>query len=201
MLVLSSPSGAGKSSIAKALLEGDSNLRPSVSYTTRPKRPAERDGVDYTFVSPDAFSEMIAAGAFLEFAKVFDHYYGTPKAPIEALLAQGHDILFDIDWQGTQQIAQHSRGDLITIFILPPSTQELERRLKTRAQDHEKVVFSRMEKASDEMSHWAEYEYVIINETLSESIHTVRAIIRAEQHKRARQMGLSSFVTALRTGQ
>lgn len=201
MLVLSSPSGAGKSSIAKALLEGDSNLRPSVSYTTRPKRPAERDGVDYTFVSPETFSEMIAQDAFLEYAKVFDHYYGTPKAPIEALLAKGHDILFDIDWQGTQQLAQHSRGDLITVFILPPSTQELERRLKTRAQDHEKVVFHRMEKASDEMSHWAEYEYVIINETLSESIDTVRAIIRAEQHKRARQIGMSSFVSALRTGQ
>lgn len=201
MLILSSPSGAGKSSISRALLDQEKNLIMSVSMTTRPKRPGEQDGVDYHFVNHEKFSSMIAEEGFLEYAKVFDYYYGTPKTPVDKALTQGQDVLFDIDWQGTQQIAGHQHGDLVTIFILPPSTAELERRLKTRAQDSDDVVANRMNKAADEMSHWAEYDYVIINHNLEESITNIRAIIKAESQKRARQTDLSSFVKALRTGQ
>ena len=201
MLVLSSPSGAGKSSISRALLDQEKKLIMSVSMTTRPKRPGEQDGIDYHFVDHEKFSLMIAEEGFLEYAKVFDHYYGTPKNPVDMALAQGQDVLFDIDWQGTQQISQHQHGDLVTIFILPPSTAELERRLKTRAQDSDDVVAKRMNKAADEMSHWAEYDYVIINEDLEESISSIRSIIRAEALRRSRQTDLSSFVKALRTGQ
>lgn len=201
MIILSSPSGAGKSSISRALLDQEKNLIMSVSMTTRPKRPGEQDGVDYHFVSHETFSEMIAEEGFLEYAKVFDYYYGTPKAPVDTALSEGQNVLFDIDWQGTQQIAEHQHGDLVTIFILPPSTAELERRLKTRAQDSDEVVAKRMNKAADEMSHWAEYDYVIINNNLEESITDIRAILRAETLRRTRQTDLSSFVKALRTGQ
>lgn len=201
MLVLSSPSGAGKSSISRALLSSVDNLKMSVSMTTRPKRPSETPEVDYSFVNIETFSNMISENGFLEYAKVFDYYYGTPRGPVEKALSNGQDVLFDIDWQGTQQLSQHSRGDLVSIFLLPPSTAELEKRLKTRAQDSDDVVSKRMGKATDEMSHWAEYDYVIVNDVLEESIEAVKAILHAERFKKSRQVGLSEFVKGLRTGQ
>jgi guanylate kinase len=201
MLILSSPSGAGKTSISRALLASEANLTMSISLTTRPPRPGEIDGQDYYFVSHDAFNDMISEGNFLEYAKVFDNYYGTPKDPVKTALSLGKDILFDIDWQGTQQISQQSQGDLVTIFILPPSTRELERRLRIRAQDSEEVVTQRMSKAADELSHWAEYDYVVINENLDESVKSIQSILHAERLKRRRQPGLSRFVKGLRSGQ
>ncbi|MBS0184857.1 MAG: guanylate kinase [Proteobacteria bacterium] len=200
MFILSSPSGAGKSSISRALLSSVKNLKMSVSMTTRPKRPKEIHGLDYDFADIETFSKMISENKFLEYAKVFGHYYGTPQAPIADSLACGQDVLFDIDWQGTQQIAQHSRGDMVSIFVLPPSTAELEKRLKTRAQDSDDVVAKRMEKAADEMSHWAEYDYVIINEDLDHSIEAVKSIIQGERFRKSRQVGLSNFVKDLRSG-
>ncbi len=201
MLVLASPSGAGKSSISKKLLESEKRLVLSVSATTRERRPGETVGVDYHFSTLEEFNHMIADGAFLEYAKVFGHYYGTPKALVDESLEKGIDVLFDIDWQGTQQIAQQSRGDLVSVFVLPPSTGELEVRLKNRAQDSDEVVAQRMAQASDEMSHWAEYDYVIVNNDLNASVEEVRAILHAERLKRTRQRGLASFVKALRSGQ
>jgi guanylate kinase len=198
MLVLSSPSGAGKTTISRRILERDGRLRLSVSVTTRPKRPGETDGVDYHFLAAAEFERMIARGALLEYAEVFGNRYGTPKAPVEDLLNQGLDVLFDIDWQGTQQLAEKKRADLVSVFVLPPSTAELERRLKTRAQDSEDEVARRMAKAADEMSHWAEYDYVIVNRRLDESIAGVEAILTAERLKRDRQSGLSDFVRELR---
>ncbi|MBX9633890.1 MAG: guanylate kinase, partial [Magnetospirillum sp.] len=159
MLVLSSPSGAGKSTIARALLEQDAHIAMSVSCTTRQPRPGEVDGKDYHFVTVEKFQQMVEAGQFLEHARVFDNYYGTPRGPVEDALASGRDVLFDIDWQGTQQLGQNARADLVTVFILPPSVEELERRLHTRAQDSAEVVAKRMAKAGDEMSHWFEYDY------------------------------------------
>jgi guanylate kinase len=200
MLVLSSPSGAGKTSIARALLAADANLELSVSVTTRPKRPGERDGVDYHFIGKDRFDAMVAEQALLEHAHVFGHYYGTPRAPVEAALAQGRDVLFDIDWQGTQQLAQAARDDLVAVFVLPPSTAELERRLRARAQDSEEVVRSRMAKASDEMSHWREYDYIVINNSLDQSVADVRAILAAERLRRDRLIGLADFINRLRQG-
>ena len=166
--------------------------------TTRPKRPGELHGLDYDFVDHETFSKMISENKFLEYAKVFDHYYGTPHAPISEALALGQDVLFDIDWQGTQQISQHSRGDIVSIFVLPPSTAELEKRLKTRAQDSDIVVANRMDKAADEMSHWAEYDYVIVNENLDNSIEIVKSIMQGERFRKTRQIGLSNFVKSLR---
>jgi len=200
MLVLSSPSGAGKTTISRALLARDPNLMLSVSATTRPKRPGEVDGKDYVFVTPEEFEAMAAAGRFLEHARVFDHRYGTPAAPVEAALDAGRDVLFDIDWQGTQQLAERARDDLVRVFILPPSTEELERRLKTRASDSDAVVAGRMAKAADEMSHWAEYDYVIVNRGVEDSLAQVAAILAAERLKRERQIGLRDFVEALRGG-
>ncbi len=200
MLVLSSPSGAGKTTISRELLASDSNLTLSISATTRPKRPNEREGEHYFFVSPGEFEAMASAGEFLEHARVFDHRYGTPRAPVEAALEAGHDVLFDIDWQGTQQLAERAREDLVAVFILPPSTEELERRLRARAQDPEEVVRGRMAKAADEMSHWAEYDYVIVNRDLAESLAEATAILSAERLKRERQIGLRDFVEGLRTG-
>ena len=200
MFILSSPSGAGKSSISRALLTSVNNLKMSISMTTRAKRPGEIHGVDYDFVDPETFSKMISENKFLEYAKVFDHYYGTPHAPISESLTRGQDVLFDIDWQGTQQIAHHSRGDIVGIFVLPPSTAELEKRLKTRAQDSNDVVAKRMEKAADEMSHWAEYDYVIVNENLDHSIEAVKSIVQGERLRKSRQIGLSNFVKGLRYG-
>ena len=200
MLVLSSPSGAGKTTIARALLASDSNLTLSISATTRPIRPGERDGEDYFFVTPEKFEAMAAAGEFLEHAKVFGHRYGTPRAMVEAALEAGRDVLFDIDWQGTQQLAEQARDDLVSVFVLPPSTEELERRLRARAQDPEEVVQSRMAKASDEMSHWAEYDYVVVNYDREESLARATKILAAERLKRKRQVGLRDFVEGLREG-
>jgi len=201
MLVLSSPSGAGKTTISRRLLGLEPALTMSVSATTRPKRPGETAGVDYHFVDPTEFGLMINRGEFLEHAKVFDNYYGTPKAPVFDALRKGADVLFDIDWQGTQQVAQNARDDLVSVFILPPSTRELEQRLRSRAQDSAEVVAGRMAKAADEMSHWAEYDYIIVNRDLEESVTQVRAILTAERLRRQRQVGLPEFVKGLREGQ
>ena len=200
MLVLSSPSGAGKTTLSRLLLENDAHIQLSVSCTTREKRPGEKDGVDYKFIDTPTFRGMIERAEFLEHARVFDHYYGTPRPPVEAALTGGRDMLFDIDWQGTQQLKEKARDDLVTVFILPPSTRELERRLITRAQDPPDVVARRMSKAADEMSHWAEYDYVVINRNIGESLTQLKSILTAERLKRERQFGLSGFVKALREG-
>lgn len=201
MLVLASPSGAGKTAISRKLLERDSNLTMSVSVTTRPKRPGEASGVDYRFVDSTEFDLMIKQGELLEYAKVFGHDYGTPKEPVEAALASGRDVLFDIDWQGTQQLVENARDDLVAVFILPPSTAELERRLRERAQDSDEVVAERMAKAADEMSHWPEYDYIVVNHDIEESVGQVHAILIAERLRRERQLGLADFVKRLREGQ
>jgi guanylate kinase len=198
MLVLSSPSGAGKTTISRALLERDGNLSLSISATTRPMRPGEREGVHYHFVDQARFDRMVAEGALLEHAKVFGNSYGTPRAPVDEALAAGGDVLFDIDWQGTQQLAERARKDLVAVFILPPSTQELERRLHMRAQDSDAEVAKRMAKAADEMSHWAEYDYIIVNTDLEASVRRVQAILEAERLRRERQVGLHDFVASLR---
>lgn len=198
MFVLSSPSGAGKTTIANNLIELEPELVPSISVTTRPCRPGEVEGRDYVFISLSKFNELVAKGELLENAEVFGHLYGTPKKQVLETLSAGKDIIFDIDWQGTQQLAQLARTDLVSIFILPPSTQELERRLRTRAQDDDIVVERRMADASNEMSHWAEYDYVIINHDLPTSVNQVRAILTAERLKRTRQLGLVDFVHELR---
>jgi guanylate kinase len=200
MLVLSSPSGAGKTTISRRLLERDRGLTMSISVTTRPKRPRERDGQDYFFVAAAEFEKMAAEDAFLEHAEVFGHRYATPREPVEAALARGADVLFDIDWQGTQQLAEAARADLVSVFVLPPSTAELERRLRRRAQDPEDVVAHRMAKAADEMSHWNEYDYIVVNRDIEESVDAVRAILRAERLRRERQVGLAEFVRVLREG-
>ncbi len=201
MLVLSSPSGAGKSTISRALLSTHGDLTMSVSATTRPMRPGEVDGKDYYFVDQAKFNAMVAAEEFLEYAHVFDNSYGTPKAPVEAAFRAGQDVLFDVDWQGTQQLKQNARDDLVSIFILPPSMEELERRLYTRAQDPEDVVKRRMVKATSEMSHWAEYDYIIINQDIDESVGEVEAILRAERLRRERRVGLLGFVRKLGVSQ
>jgi guanylate kinase len=200
MLVLSSPSGAGKTSISRRLLETEDELTMSVSATTRPRRPGEVDGVDYHFIDQTEFQLMINRGEFLEYAKVFDNYYGTPRGPVDDVLSGGKDVLFDIDWQGTQQVADAARDDLVSVFILPPSTHELERRLMGRAQDSAEVVAQRMSKAADEISHYREYDYIIVNRDLDESVEAVRAILTAERLKRDRRLGLTDFVKLLREG-
>ena len=200
MLVLSSPSGAGKSSISRQLLASDDDIFLSVSATSRKRRPGEVEGVDYSFVNNEDFQMMINRDEFLEYAKVFDHYYGTPKQPVENQLSKGRDVLFDIDWQGTQQVKAKAREDMVTVFILPPSIAELERRLKKRGQDSAEVVARRMSKAADEMSHYPEYDYIIINHDLEESVEQVKAILAAERLKRDRQTGLTDFVKSLRDG-
>ena len=200
MLVLSSPSGAGKTTLSRQLLDNDKQIQLSVSCTTRARRPSEKDGVDYRFVDTATFNGMMQRGEFLEHARVFDHYYGTPRGPVEAALKAGRDVLFDIDWQGTQQLQEKGRDDLVTVFILPPSTRDLEKRLKTRAQDSPDIVAKRMAKASDEMSHYAEYDYTIINRDIATSLIQLKSILTAERLKRERQVGLSDFVKALREG-
>lgn len=200
MLVLSSPSGAGKTTISRLLLERDPQLRMSVSVTTRPRRPAEVDGRDYFFISEDEFARMARSDDLLEHALVFGNRYGTPKAAVGQMLGAGLDVLFDIDWQGTQQLGEKARDDLVSVFVLPPSTAELERRLRSRAADSEDEVRRRMSKAADEMSHWAEYQYVIVNRDLEDSVAKVQAILTAERLKRDRQIGLSDFVRDLREG-
>ena len=198
MLALSSPSGAGKTSIAKALLKHYSQLTMSVSATTRRRRPGEVEGKDYFFMDETAFKTKINKGCFLEYAEVFDHHYGTPAEAVNKVLEGGQDVLFDIDWQGTQQIKASARQDLVSIFVLPPSTAELERRLLSRAQDTAEVVARRMAKAADEMSHYPEYDYVIINHDLAQSVAAVQTILDAERLRIYRQQGLSDFVKQLR---
>lgn len=201
MLVLSSPSGAGKSTISRALLEKHPDLTMSISATTRPMRPGEVDGKDYYFIDKVKFEGMVAEGEFLEHAQVFDNYYGTPRPPVVDALEQGKDVLFDVDWQGTQQLRQNARDDLASIFILPPSVEELERRLYARAQDPEDVVKKRMAKATSEMSHWAEYDYIIINEAIEHSVREAEAILSAERLKRMRRVGISEWLRGMGVGQ
>jgi len=193
MLVLSSPSGAGKTTLSRMLL-ADPAVTLSISVTTRAQRPGETDGAHYHFIDRARFDAMVSNGELLEWAEVFGNRYGTPRAPVEQALAEGRDVLFDIDWQGTQQVREKAPGDLVSVFVLPPSAAELERRLHTRAQDSDDVIRSRMARASGEMSHWAEYDYVIVNRDLDHAFAEVRAILAAERLKRVRQVGLSDFV-------
>ena len=198
MLILSSPSGAGKTSIVNTLLKTEQKLKTSISVTTRPKRPGEVDGVDYYFVSVDEFERRLENNEFLEHAEVFGNLYGTPNQFVSDTLGNGEDVVFDIDWQGTQQISQTSRDDLVTVFILSPSLSELENRLRGRNQDAAEVVARRMSEATYELSHWPEYNYVMVNHTLEESVSNVRAILIAERLRRRRQIGLASFVNHMR---
>ena len=200
LFVLSSPSGAGKSTIAKRILSECSNIKMSVSATTRKPRAVEVEGQDYYFHSMDTFQHKIENNEFLEYAKVFQNYYGTPKEPVMKALEEGHDVLFDIDWQGAQALMENAGDDLVRVFILPPSTEELEKRLKTRAQDSDSVVAARMAKSADEMSHYAEYDWVIVNEDFDQSVQSVKAIIQSERLKRTRQVGLRDFVQNLIKG-
>jgi guanylate kinase len=197
MLVLSSPSGAGKTTLSRRLLEADRDIELSISVTTRKPRRGEVDGRDYHFIDAQAFDAMAKAGELLESARVFDNCYGTPGAPVEAALAKGRDMLFDIDWQGTQQLRERKPKDLVSIFVLPPSMAALDRRLHSRAQDPHDVIRRRMATAVDEMSHWAEYDYVVVNNDLERAFADIRAILSAERLKRERQTGLSAFVRGL----
>ena len=197
MLVLSSPSGAGKSSICRALLDLDKNLYLSISTTTREKRPNEVSGIDYNFVTLDEFEYKLSQNNFIEHAKVFNNFYGTDKSIVENKINEGKDLLFDIDWQGAQQLREKMREDIVSVFILPPSKKELERRLKERGQDTDEVVQERMSEATAEITHWAEYDYVIINEDLNLSVKTVLGILHSERMKRIRQIGLGEFVRSI----
>jgi guanylate kinase len=200
MLVLSSPSGAGKTTISRRLLQEDDQIDLSISVTTRSPRPGEVEGKDYFFTDAVEFNLMVNRDQLLEHAKVFGHYYGTPRAAVESALSNGHDVLFDIDWQGTQQLAEKARDDLVSVFILPPNWKELERRLFSRAQDTPAEINRRMAQATSEMSHWAEYDYVIVNRDLDTSIAAVRAILHSERLKRRRLIGLADFVKGLQSG-
>jgi guanylate kinase len=200
LIVLSSPSGAGKSTISRMLLDADRDVTMSVSATTRPIRPGEVEGRDYHFVDEPEFQRMIAAGEFAEWAPVFDHHYGSPQAPIKAALKAGRDVLFDIDWQGTQQLHAAMGEDLVRVFILPPSMAELERRLTDRGTDSAETIVGRMQRAAGEISHWAEYDYVLVNEDSATCLAQVRAILAAERLKRWRQSGLVAFVRDLVSG-
>src|SRR5216683_950515 len=197
MLVLSSPSGAGKTTLSRKLLDADPMVDLSISVTTRRQRPGEIAGEHYHFVDDPSFDQMVENAGLLEWAQVFGNRYGTPRAPVEAALARGRDVLFDIDWQGTQQLREKADRDLVSIFVLPPSIPDLERRLRTRAQDSDEVIHARMAKAADEMSHWAEYDYVVINTDIDRAFAEVRSILAAERLKRERQTGLSDFVRRL----
>jgi guanylate kinase len=200
MLVLSSPSGAGKTTLSRLLLESDPAIDLSISVTTRPPRPGEVDGRDYHFIDRTQFDAMVEHDELLEWAQVFGNRYGTPRIPVAKALSSGRDVMFDIDWQGTQQLREKGRADLVSVFVLPPSIPDLEQRLKSRAQDNPEVIRSRMAKASDEMSHWAEYDYVVINREIADAFEDVRAILGAERLKRERQPGLSAFVRSLQAG-
>ena len=199
MIVLSSPSGAGKTTLVKMLSKMD-NYEISISHTTRQPRPSETNNKDYYFVKEDVFKRLINNQEFLEYAKVFDNFYSTPRAPVETALARGFDIVFDIDWQGAQQLTQAAANDLVKIFILPPNMRELENRLRSRAQDSDDVIARRMSKSENEISHWAEYDYIIINEDISEAIEELTTIVNAERMKRPRQPWLGSFIKKLITG-
>jgi guanylate kinase len=197
MLVLSSPSGAGKTTLSRMLLKADGHIDLSVSVTTRPQRLGEVDGRDYHFIDMVRFESMVKSGKLLEWAEVFGHRYGTPRIPVEKALRAGRDVLFDIDWQGTQQLREKARDDLVSVFILPPSVTELQRRLERRAQDSRAIIAGRMAKAAGEMSHWPEYDYVIVNRDKKDAFAEVRAILAAERLKRERQIGLSALVRDL----
>lgn len=203
MYVMSSPSGAGKTTITRSLLKKNDDLVISISTTTRKRRAGEVHGQDYFFVEPDEFGKMVDNGEMLEHAKVFQNYYGTPRAPVEKALSEGKDVIFDIDWQGTQQLSEMAREDIVTVFILPPARAELEKRLRNRSRDtleSESDIRGRMEKAADEMSHYTEYDYVIINYDVDEAIHKAQTILDAERIKRRRMVGLSDFVRGLKDG-
>jgi guanylate kinase len=197
MFVLSSPSGAGKTTLSRLLLERTPGLSLSISATTRSKRPAEQDGHDYHFVDVARFDGMVKNDELLEWATVFDNRYGTPRAPVEQALSSGKDVLFDIDWQGTQQLREKALDDVVSVFILPPSAADLEKRLKTRAQDSESVIRGRMSRASHELSHWAEYDYIVVNHQLEDAFAEVQSILKAERLKRKRRTGLTAFVRDL----
>jgi guanylate kinase len=199
MFVLSSPSGAGKTTLSRRLLAEDPFVELSVSVTTRAQRPGEVDGRDYHFIDRKQFDRMVEQGELLEWAEVFGNYYGTPRKPVQRALEAGRDVLFDIDWQGTQQLREKADRDLVSVFVLPPSIPDLERRLKSRAQDSDDVIHARMAKAADEMSHWAEYDYVVINHDLDRAFAEICAILSAERLKRERQTGLSAFVRKLQS--
>ena len=197
MFVLSSPSGAGKTTLSRLLIERMPGLRMSVSATTRPMRPSEVDGRDYWFVDQPRFKEMVQHNELLEWATVFDNSYGTPREPVEAALSAGQDVMFDIDWQGTQQLREKARADVVSVFILPPSAADLEKRLHSRAQDSDAVIRSRMSRATHELSHWAEYDYIVINHDVDEAFAEVQSILKAERLKRERRTGLTTFVREL----
>ncbi len=197
MLVLSSPSGAGKTTIAREILARDDDVTMSISATTRPPRSGEVDGKDYFFMDVAHFQSLVANGKFLEHANVFDNFYGTPREPVEVALSNGHDVMFDVDWQGAQQLGDAARDDLVSIFILPPSHAELERRLRRRAEDPTEVISRRMAKAAAEMSHYREYDYIIVNHTVEESVSAVQTILTAERLRRERQVGVHAFVHQL----
>ena len=197
MFVLSSPSGAGKTTLSRLLIERVPGLSLSISATTRPMRSGEVDGDDYTFVDEATFGAMVKRNELLEWATVFDNRYGTPRAPVEAALSSGRDVLFDIDWQGTQQLREKARADVVSVFILPPSAADLERRLHTRAQDSDDVIRGRMDRAAHELSHWAEYDYIVINQNVDEAFAEVQSILKAERLKRERRTGLTAFVREL----
>jgi guanylate kinase len=198
MFVLSSPSGAGKTTLSRMLIAENPDLKMSVSVTTRPIRPGEVDGRDYHFIDQKKFDAMVAKDELLEWANVFDNSYGTPRAPVEAALAMGQNVLFDIDWQGTQQLRGRSPKDVASVFILPPSVQALEQRLHTRAQDSDEVIRGRMKKAGDEMSHFDAYDYIVVNDNIGIAFEAVKSILRAEQLKLDRQIGVTLFVQKLR---
>ena len=197
MFVLSSPSGAGKTTLSRMLMDRVPDLQMSVSATTRAMRPGEVEGRDYLFVDKPKFEAMVKRGELLEWATVFDNRYGTPRAPVEAALSAGRDVLFDIDWQGTQQLREKAGGDVVSVFILPPSAADLEKRLHTRAQDSTEVFRGRMDRASHELSHWAEYDYIVVNQNVDEAFAEVQSILKAERLKRARRVGLTEFVRNL----
>ncbi len=200
MVVLSSPSGAGKTTLTRRLLAGNPDMTMSVSATTRPPRSGEQEGEDYFFVTKTRFAELEEQGEFLEHAKVFDNHYGTPRGPVEEALMRGQDVIFDIDWQGAQQLTQAAADDLVKIFILPPNMRELEQRLRTRAQDSDAVIAKRMSKSEAEISHWAEYDYVIVNEDIETALSELKTIVASERMRRRRQMWLGGFVKSLITG-
>jgi guanylate kinase len=197
LLILSSPSGAGKSTLSRMLMTWDPTMRFSVSATTRPPRPGEAEGREYYFRNREAFEHMVASGEMLEHAEVFGNLYGSPRSPVLAAMEAGTDTVFDIDWQGGQQIAQAMRDDVVSVFILPPSMAELDRRLRTRGQDSDTVIAGRMAKSRDEISHWAEYDYVLVNDDLGQTFERLTAILTAERLRRERQPQLSAFVRAL----
>ena len=197
MFVLSSPSGAGKTTLSRLLIERTPGLKMSVSATTRPIRPGEVDGRDYHFIDKTKFEQMAKRGDLLEWAIVFENRYGTPRAPVETALSTGQDVLFDIDWQGTQQLREKARADVVSVFILPPSAADLEKRLHTRAQDSDEVIRGRMSRATHELSHWAEYDYIVVNQSVDDAFAEVQSVLKAERLKRERRTGLTEFVRGL----